>query len=899
MTVEGKLFSQLTEATNISGSLGVVENASTGLGKKFTYSNDSTFASSTDAMVSTSLAVSTALAGKSDAITPSENLIYYVSAVCGDDSTGDGSYAKPFATLMHTMSMITDSGKSKWYTIQLLSDINEDNGPLLVKPFVWIFGQQIYKTEVNIYDGIKPSSGHTVTSLNGFKNISFSDNVLWELPVATESVYNTVIFENCTFFNLLTAEGRDSSIGDYVRLYNCGFSNSVELSNVVCIARSCEFELDVSFVDTETTNNKAQIELSNSVIEVSVTVDNATVSLRDITYPTDPEGLDNFTSLNTCTISSFRGLPATTACNFSSGSTIHYYDNATMIRYGSTNVDSALDDLYSQIAGVVNQFSSDGKAFYVAKFGDDLAEQHYYTLDQGIISSSSDFPTTAEVADGDCYMVAIYQTVTDNDSSKTNTGQTFSGPVQIAWYAKDSKWIERNGLTPETCLCSIGAAQYIANYLYQYYAKEYCIICLDSSSYYFESYEETYVSVFAPLATFHIYGYYYFKPNTGIMSIDKLYSYSSNGFYGMSTAASHLYVNFAQLSSSSYSGLFFKSGSGEFHLHANKIDGQSTANQVISCLQSGGDAFYVYANKIIGTIYSLGDSIYVNTLDLTDIVQNPLLGSIYINGPAGKWYKKDERPALTPQWFEFAQTSSISNVSFNFSAESINVSTGEKARVICRTALDSSGDLGNVMYAIEQGSQTFAGKVRIYKDPENTVHYYILFIATSYNLIEADTTSGTGLNIVNVWNSCGTGTDPSGVSTYTLLYDSSTDSGAMPVTGTLAGPISDVTVYFDFVRGEGKTCTMTCRGFDSTGNGTAAAISCSSLVPEILRPSIAVNGIFQLKSNNSSYSSNLSICTIDTSGNLVMKPVASTTYTITSGYAVNVPSFTMTWQLPF
>ncbi len=54
---------------------------------------------------------------------------------------------------------------------------------------------------------------------------------------------------------------------------------------------------------------------------------------------------------------------------------------------------------------------------------------------KGSISASSDFPTSADVQTG--WVFLVLSDVTDNDATKTNTGQTFSSGDEIMWNGTD------------------------------------------------------------------------------------------------------------------------------------------------------------------------------------------------------------------------------------------------------------------------------------------------------------------------------------------------------------------------------------------------------------------------------------------------------------------------------
>ena len=62
---------------------------------------------------------------------------------------------------------------------------------------------------------------------------------------------------------------------------------------------------------------------------------------------------------------------------------------------------------------------------------------------KGEINSASDFPTSSEVKNGWFYTIGT--DVTDNDPSKTNTGQSFEQYDEIAWNGTDWTIVGING----------------------------------------------------------------------------------------------------------------------------------------------------------------------------------------------------------------------------------------------------------------------------------------------------------------------------------------------------------------------------------------------------------------------------------------------------------------------
>jgi hypothetical protein len=81
---------------------------------------------------------------------------------------------------------------------------------------------------------------------------------------------------------------------------------------------------------------------------------------------------------------------------------------------------------------------------------------------KGAIAAASDFPTSALVQNGWTYRITT--AVTDNDGTKTNTGQSFAAGEEIAWNGTD--WTELGTDTAaHECTATIDIASAAANAL--------------------------------------------------------------------------------------------------------------------------------------------------------------------------------------------------------------------------------------------------------------------------------------------------------------------------------------------------------------------------------------------------------------------------------------------------
>jgi len=166
----------------------------------------------------------------------------------------------------------------------------------------------------------------------------------------------------------------------------------------------------------------------------------------------------------------------------------------------------SVTNVFATMSDIVTPANVDlTKVLFVNKFGNDLAELSYPAgSGSGFITLPSEFPAT--FVDKDCYMIPDGTTVTDNDPTKTNTGLTFVGPIQIQSDAANSTYISRDGKSQAKALCTIGAALYLNYFVSAPYPS---ILCFDNATYYFPSGSANYGSVFAPFATAQITGWHY------------------------------------------------------------------------------------------------------------------------------------------------------------------------------------------------------------------------------------------------------------------------------------------------------------------------------------------------------------------------------------------------------
>ena len=136
-----------------------------------------------------------------------------------------------------------------------------------------------------------------------------------------------------------------------------------------------------------------------------------------VRYDNNTQGLTTAQQTNVRTNIDFDASVSVNASVSANTSARHSHANITILN-GITNVGSGIiisDAERTKLAGLSSSFEF-----------------------QGSINVSGDFPTTAAVQNGHSYLIAT--AVTDNDATKTNTGQTFTAGEIIAW--NGTNWTE-------------------------------------------------------------------------------------------------------------------------------------------------------------------------------------------------------------------------------------------------------------------------------------------------------------------------------------------------------------------------------------------------------------------------------------------------------------------------
>jgi hypothetical protein len=212
--------------------------------------------------------------------------------VNGNDTTGDGTLHKPYATLYKAMSMITDATPTKRYAIKLGIGFFTEAQAIIHKPNVWIFGENAYSTRLTLSStyGIDSAFAGAADNRFGWESIFVSGNLTWNMNAvgatnarmyARNCQFNSAVSftayaatSRCYLFNCETFSTSNIS-GGYFHSINSVFNGLVTLSSLALT--SCNHYVSNSYlpngltVSNPLTTEYIDVWLMNSQVRSSLT----------------------------------------------------------------------------------------------------------------------------------------------------------------------------------------------------------------------------------------------------------------------------------------------------------------------------------------------------------------------------------------------------------------------------------------------------------------------------------------------------------------------------------------------------------------------------------------------------------------------------------------------------
>lgn len=187
--------------------------------------------------------------GFEPAQTPTQNQYYYVSGSSGNDTTGDGTYNNPFATVMHAMGLITTAGASNRFIIKIIGSKLQEPANIVLKGYVYIVGDHLDGTYIRINGGsgsITPDPTTTVSARCGLQNIYLGGGTsinwgLFDNGPNTGTPSCLLALDNVTVTGNFAFKGRTPTI-DYLEMYNCYIFGTTDLDACQNSSNTCTYQ---------------------------------------------------------------------------------------------------------------------------------------------------------------------------------------------------------------------------------------------------------------------------------------------------------------------------------------------------------------------------------------------------------------------------------------------------------------------------------------------------------------------------------------------------------------------------------------------------------------------------------------------------------------------------------
>lgn len=181
---------------------------------------------------------------------PTRTETVYVSASDGSDTTGNGAFNNPFATVAHAMTTITDAAVGKKYVIDVSPGAYGQ--AIAIKPFVWVRGSDPTSCSLGAAITLDASWGSGSNPVAGFDNVTLAF-------VAPNFDFRSLSSgQGKLFFNNVTFTGKPV----FTAFTN---ANEVTLQDCYCIAGYTQTGINMLLINTGMQNNGTITMLSSTL----------------------------------------------------------------------------------------------------------------------------------------------------------------------------------------------------------------------------------------------------------------------------------------------------------------------------------------------------------------------------------------------------------------------------------------------------------------------------------------------------------------------------------------------------------------------------------------------------------------------------------------------------------
>jgi hypothetical protein len=173
------------------------------------------------------LQVGDTLPGSEQAATTTK--VVWVNVDAGNDTTGDGSWIRPFKTMTSVMAAITDASLSKRYTVKVAPGNYPENWA--VKGNVAIFGWGVIPVRFTGSVTLDSSFGTNTDQRSSFHNCSFIGSSSFNFATdGGNSPQGKLYFYSCRFSNVVTITNGSAGTTTQTSFFLCHFFAGVNIT---------------------------------------------------------------------------------------------------------------------------------------------------------------------------------------------------------------------------------------------------------------------------------------------------------------------------------------------------------------------------------------------------------------------------------------------------------------------------------------------------------------------------------------------------------------------------------------------------------------------------------------------------------------------------------------------
>jgi hypothetical protein len=196
----------------------------------------------------------------------------------GNDTTGDGTMAKPYLTITKAFSVITDASSSKRYAVMLNPGFYSENVNISLKPYVYLVGRDRTANRINLNGNnfILGSGWSSGSQRMGMFNVYLTGTtgIILDFGTVGGSGSNVIEIDTVGLNGPFTFTGRAGS-ADFTQISNTLFFGAVTLNTGLHSFQNCQLNSTLT-INTAANLDNVQYTGFNNVYQGAITLASST-----------------------------------------------------------------------------------------------------------------------------------------------------------------------------------------------------------------------------------------------------------------------------------------------------------------------------------------------------------------------------------------------------------------------------------------------------------------------------------------------------------------------------------------------------------------------------------------------------------------------------------------------